>query len=134
MKNYYFNQKTQDLMIFDTESREMLVLERIEGIRVLTSSELRSPGGDEPVKKWSNSVWDPTTGKAGYKGQRLKKAKKVKAAKPAKKGGKWKCKNCGELGHGAKTCKNPQRPVPPPFPFRKSPMKKSARSRRRSAR
>jgi hypothetical protein len=51
MKNYYYNPKTQDLTIFDTETKEMLVLERLLGVRVLTTSDLDSPGGDEPVKK-----------------------------------------------------------------------------------
>ena len=46
MKNYYFNPKTQDLHIFDPETKEMLVLERIEGIRVLTTSEI-----DRPVRE-----------------------------------------------------------------------------------
>ena len=32
MKHYYFNPKTQDLTIFDTESKDLMVLERILGI------------------------------------------------------------------------------------------------------
>jgi hypothetical protein len=36
------------------------------------------------------------------------KKRNPKAVEPAKKGGKWKCENCGEFGHGAKTCKNGQ--------------------------
>ena len=60
------------------------------------------------MKHWKNSAWDPREGKAGYKGQRVKKA-----ATPAKKGGRWKCKNCGELGHSAKTRKNLPKQSPP---------------------
>jgi hypothetical protein len=84
-----------------------MVLERIVGIRVLTSSELESPT-DEPVKHWKNSAWDPKDGKArpNYDGPSHGAKKTVKPEKKAK-GGKWKCKNCGELGHSAKTCKNP---------------------------
>ena len=47
MKNYYFNPKTQDLHIFDPEKKEMLVLERIEGIRVLTTTDIDRPTDDE---------------------------------------------------------------------------------------
>jgi hypothetical protein len=44
MKNYYYNPKTQDLTIFDTESKDLLVLERLLGVGVLTSSDLERPG------------------------------------------------------------------------------------------
>jgi hypothetical protein len=64
MKNYYYNPKTQDLMIFDTESNQIDVLEVLKGIRVITSSEMRNPDGDEPVKQWKNHNWDPAAGKA----------------------------------------------------------------------
>ena len=104
MKNYYFNPKTQDLHIFDPETKEMLVLESIEGIRVLTTSEV-----DRAVREdteYKNHNWDPVTGKAKKNGG---KHVKQKAAKLEKKGGKWKCKNCGELGYSAKTCKNPEK-------------------------
>jgi hypothetical protein len=66
MKNYCYNPKTQDITIFDTETKEILVLERLLGIRVLTTSDLESPGGDEPVKKWKNHDWDPAAGKAKH--------------------------------------------------------------------
>jgi len=111
MKHYYFNPKTQDLTIFDTESKDLMVLERILGIRVLTSSDLDSPGGDEPVKHWKNSNWEPKAGKAGYKGEIAAKAAK-REKKAEKRGGKWKCKNCGELGHSAKTCTKPPTVAP----------------------
>lgn len=134
MKNYYYNPKTRDLTIFDTESKEMLVLERIEGIRVLTSSEIDQPGGDEPVKHWRNSAWDAENGKAGYKGQRRKAAKAAAKKcgychktdhrgkdcpdKPTgkKSGRTFTCKNCGEQGHIAKTCKKEPRSAPPQLP------------------
>ena len=126
MKNYYYNQKTQDLLIFDTEGNEILVLERLTGIRVFTSSEIRDASGDEPVKHWKNSNWDPKAGKAGYHGEKAGKAHKSptckkcgekghrsnhctdgKSGKKVRSGRQWTCKNCGELGHSAKTCKNP---------------------------
>lgn len=109
MKHYYFNPKTQDLHIFDTESKDLMVLERIAGIRVLTSSELDSPT-DEPVKHWKNSVWDPKDGKAhsNYDGpsHRAKKSEEPKK-KSTRAARKLICKNCGKEGHFAKTCKNP---------------------------
>jgi hypothetical protein len=43
MKNYYYNQKTQDLIVYDTERNEVLAMERITGIHVFTSSELKDP-------------------------------------------------------------------------------------------
>src|SRR5579884_3411293 len=112
MKNYYFNPKTQDLMIFDTSTNQIDVLEVLKGIRVITSSEMQNPDGIEPVRKWKNSVWDPKSGKARpqYGGRR----KKAKSTKLARKGGKRACKNCGELGHLSKTCKNAPKVVPPP--------------------
>jgi hypothetical protein len=104
MKNYYYNPKTQDLTIFDTESKEMLVLERLLGVRVLTTSDLDSPGGDEPVKKWKNHDRDADAGKA----KRYYKTRKPKAEKPAKTRAArvLTCKKCGGEGHFAKTCKN----------------------------
>jgi len=104
MKNYYFNPKTQDLHIFDAGTKEMLVLERIEGIRVLTSSEIDHPVKEE--KEYKNHNWNPATGKA-------KKHRKAKAAKQPKTKGKWTCKNCGERGHSAKTCTKPKVELPP---------------------
>jgi hypothetical protein len=141
MKNYYYNPKTQDLTIFDTETKELLVLERLLGIRVLTSSDLDRPGGDEPVKKWHNHNWNPQTGKAkkngarkaptcskcGKQGHRSHLCPDGKTAAPAKKGGKWKCKNCGELGHSAKTCKNPPKQSPPLFP--RTPRRRDSKNR-----
>lgn len=132
MKNYYYNPKTRDLTIFDTESKEMLVLERIEGIRVLTSSEIDHPTG-EPVKHWANSAYDPGTGKAGYRGERARKAVKPKKKcgychstehrgkdcpkKPGSSRPKSarviKCHKCGETGHIAKTC---TKAAPPQLP------------------
>jgi hypothetical protein len=127
MKNYYYNPKTQDLMIFDTEQNEILTLEKIVGIRVITTSEIRNPGGEEPVNHWKNGAYDPETGKVrkGPSGKRraapkpLKKCgychstehrgkncpNKPSTKKPKVKGTKV-CNNCGEPGHMAKTCKN----------------------------
>lgn len=102
MKHYYFNPKTQDIHIFDTESKELLVLERIIGVRVLTTSDIESAGDDEPVKHWKNSVWDPKSGVARDPGERKKRI----AKKAMKRGGgrTITCKKCGEQGHFAKTC------------------------------
>lgn len=116
MKNYYYNPKTQDLTIFDTESKDLLVLERLLGVRVLTTSDLEQPGGDEPVKKWKNHDYDPIVGKAKRHGRKSSTCSKCGSvghrsdnclSNPAKKGGKWTCKNCGEKGHSAKKCPNP---------------------------
>jgi len=49
-------------------------------VRVLTTSDLDSPGGDEPVKKWKNHDWDAAAGKA----KRYYKTRHPKAEKPAK--------------------------------------------------
>jgi hypothetical protein len=43
MKNYYFNPKTHDLLIFDTESNTIDVLKVLKGIRVIT--EFGGPDG-----------------------------------------------------------------------------------------
>ena len=120
MKNYYYNPKTQDLLIFDTEGNEILVLERMTGIRVFTSSELKDPAPvshdqdfnqEAPVKVYKKYVAKdkkrkpPTCSKCGEKGHRSHLCPNGKSG--GKKGGKWKCKNCGELGHSAKTCTKP---------------------------
>jgi hypothetical protein len=104
MKNYYFNPKTQDLHIFDPEAKEMLVLERIEGIRVLTSSEIDRPVREDTEYKKHN--WNPVTGKAKKFEKRAKSASKP-AKKSTRAARKLMCKNCGGEGHFAKTCKNP---------------------------
>jgi hypothetical protein len=106
MKNYYFNPKTQDLHIFDPESKEMLVLERIEGIRVLTSSEIDKPVREE--SEYRNHNWDPDSGKA-RPSHRVAKSDGAPKAKRAARTAH--CKNCGADGHFAKTCKNPPKTV-----------------------
>jgi hypothetical protein len=117
MKHYYFNPKSQDLHIFDTESKDLMVLERIVGIRVLTSSELDRPT-DEPVKHWANSAYDPKDGKAhpNYDGpsNRAKRAKKSiePKEKVARAARKLMCKKCGRESHFAKTCTNPPKAAP----------------------
>ena len=105
MKNYYFNPKTQDLMIFDNSTNQIDVLKVLKGIRVITSSEIQNPTDEEGRISRGSHISDRP---------RKKYTRRAKPAKPAKKGGKWKCKNCGELGHSAKTCKNPTRSLPPP--------------------
>jgi hypothetical protein len=140
MKNYYYNPKTQDLMIYDSTTNEMDVLEVLRGIRVITSSEIQNPVDDDGHRtrpRFSDNKVGPKPGtrraqstcsKCGKKGHRSNACPGGQSAEPAKKGGKWKCKNCGELGHSAKTCKNPPKESPPLF-RRNSPMKRSLKSR-----
>lgn len=105
MKHYYFNPKTQDLSIFDTESKDLMVLERIVGIRVLTSSELDSPI-DEPVKHWKNSVYNPEDGKAhsDYNGSSPRVKSESAYEKELTKAKKRKCGKCGKTGHRSDNC------------------------------
>jgi hypothetical protein len=71
--------------------------------RVLTTSDLHSPGGDEPVKKWKNHDWDAAAGKAKrYYKTRKPKAEKLEKTRAARL---LTCKRCGGEGHFAKTCK-----------------------------
>jgi hypothetical protein len=109
MKNYYYNPKTQDLMIFDTSSNQIDVLEVLRGIRVITSSEIQNPVDDDGHKtrpRFSDEKTGPKPGK-----KRGPKPASAKSRKPRV----IVCKNCGEEGHFAKTCKNApaQRPPPP---------------------
>ena len=85
MKNYYFNPKTHDLLIFDTEGNEIVVLERMTGIRVFTSSELRDPA---QVSRDLDFNQEPPV--KGYKEQ-------LKATKR-------KCVKCGKPGHRSDSC------------------------------
>jgi hypothetical protein len=50
--------KPQDLYIFDPSVKDMLVLERIVGIHVLTTSDV-DRRTDEPVKHLRNSAGEP---------------------------------------------------------------------------
>lgn len=106
MKNYYYNPKTQDLMIFDTESNQIDVLEVLRGIRVITSSEMRNPNGDEPVKHWANAVYNPKDGKAhpDYKGSAAREKKESAYEKELAKAKKRKCGKCGKSGHRSDNC------------------------------
>lgn len=82
MKNYYFDPKSQDLYIFDPSAKEMLVLERIVGVHVLTSSEIERPIREED--EYHNHNWNAGTGKA---------KKIVKVERRARL-----CKVCGKPG------------------------------------
>lgn len=97
MKLYYFNPKTQDLHIFDPTSKEMMVLERIEGIRVLTSSEVDRPVDDDGKRTRPRGPKSET--------EQLAPSRK-RASRTAH------CKNCGQDGHFAKTCKNSEQTAP----------------------
>ena len=96
---YYFNQKTEDFVILDSTTREVTILEKLEGIRVITSSEMANPT-HEP-KKYKNHNWDSVSGKA-RKYTKKPKAERKKSA----------CKVCGKTGHNRKTC--PANAAPPP--------------------
>lgn len=104
MKNYYYNPKSRDLTIFDTETKELLLLERIEGIRVLTSSELDHPTS-EPVEKWHNNGYDPESGKSRYG---LKKRSGKGMEEYVKKANGYRCSICGKTGHSMRTCDVPK--------------------------
>jgi hypothetical protein len=105
MKKYYYNQKSQDLLIFDTDSKDLMVLERIVGIRVLTSSDLDNPT-DEPVKHWANSVYNPKDGKAhpDYNGSSPRVKSESAYEKEVAKAKKRKCGKCGKPGHRSDNC------------------------------
>ncbi len=134
MKTYYYNQKTQDLCIYDTETRELLLLEKIIGLRVFTSSELGKPvngsdniigstdfneGGGE-MNQFGRTKRRKTKMKCGYCRKTDHNGKdcpnKPGRAAKTKRSGKRACRNCGELGHLAKTCKNAPRSAPPQSP------------------
>ena len=71
-------------MIFDTESNEILTLEKIVGIRVITSSEIRRPVDNDGGR---------TRPRAEKPTGRRKKGERI-------------CKKCGQPGHMKKTCPN----------------------------
>ena len=82
MKNYYYDPKSRELMIFDTESNEILRLEVISGIHVITSSEIKHP---------TNFHESDVARERGGGGERR---------------GKRHCKKCGEAGHRSDNCPN----------------------------
>ncbi|MGB6690109.1 MAG: hypothetical protein WBE76_19905 [Terracidiphilus sp.] len=77
MKKYYYNPKTQDLMIFDTEHNEIDVLEVLKGIHVITSSEIRG-------------AWSGKNGSEDFNQEAP-----VKVYKKHLKASKRKCGKCG---------------------------------------
>lgn len=74
-KNYYYDPKSRDLAVFDTETNEIFVLERIEGIRVLGGSEIDRPADDDsrparplpPIKKDQRQRFCKKCGQPGHR-------------------------------------------------------------------
>lgn len=82
MIRYYYNPKTEDLIIFDPEG-EMLVLGRLK-VRVLVG-----PDVEVGMKERDNDL----------RGQLVNTGKTRGKRKPGQ------CSNCGEVGHRKDSCK-----------------------------
>jgi len=109
MKNYYFNPQNRDLIIYDTDAQDVQIVERIEKVRVWVKGEVRL--GDFDGENPNDTPERAFASRGLYTNHNLPKKSAASKEKPAPKesDGKMHCKNCGEPGHFAKTCKAPRK-------------------------
>jgi hypothetical protein len=64
---YYFNNKNCDLFVFNAEANDLTILERLEGISVITTSEIKYPEHEDERGRSRSS---PICKKCGIRGHR----------------------------------------------------------------
>lgn len=104
MKNYYSDPMTRNLIVHDTESGEIRILEKIEKVRMFTVSEVKLGDFDGPNQGAPVDEYDD---KGGYENSILRRkavgsSRKPKSATVGRK--KPVCKTCGGSLHGRGTC------------------------------
>jgi hypothetical protein len=87
MIHYYINPKTRDLIFFDLEEEEIIVVPRIDKVRVLIGNELQLGDFEPNLKRGTGGTID-----GGIHTVSRNKALKKKATLR-------KCGICGEPGH-----------------------------------
>jgi hypothetical protein len=85
MKTYFFN-PSGDLIVYDSEEESILILERINKVKVFSGGDIRMGDFD------------------GVRGGEEIDGTKVGTRKPRA------CKSCGETGHRRDTCPNKDNP------------------------
>ena len=80
--NYYQNPKTRDLILYDSESGEIFVIEHIEKVHVMVGSEVQQ--GDFKSSRKQPMNYDILDGEEKYQNYNLKKRKG------------WKCPDCSK--------------------------------------
>lgn len=105
MKHYYVDPTSGNLIIRDTEKNDLLVVERIESVRVMTKGEIRigdfdGPNRGTPVDKfdegggYENSLSPPPDSQTPRGARRNFKHKPGQRA----------CSLCKKPGHQKRTC------------------------------
>lgn len=101
MKHYYINPTNLALICYDTEKKDLFILERIESVRVMLGGDVRL--GDFEGANPSTDTPDRFDQKGGYAGFIRKPKHTVEHYEKAKRK-TITCGNCGKPGHQVRTC------------------------------